>query len=178
MTPARRWWRAPLWTALAVLLTAGPLGYGGRDFGVFLLVLLIYLPCLALACLLLLLWAIFARRSSGRKAALASLTVVILLTPGTAILFGRLHDRIAFAFWAPTHGALLGSWQGRSGIVMLWDSWGIADAGQDSVLISAPSDMLTDVRTLAATACAEPDCVVGDIQKMKGGFYIASFYYP
>jgi hypothetical protein len=171
-----RWWRAPLWTFSAIFLTAGPLGYFGRDFGVFLLTLLFYLPLVAAISMILLIMAIFASPASTRRTALASLVVIVLSAPTTLLVLAKERDRIAFLFWSQTHRTLLSDWTGKRGVVVNWDSWGFGGISGDSFLISAPSDTVGDAKAIAATSvpCLEPDCIIGDGKRMETGFFIVS----
>jgi hypothetical protein len=179
MKPGRRCWRAPVWTFLAILLTAGPLGYFGRDIGIFILTVTGYLPLIAAICLVLLVTAVFAGPGDARRATLSSLVVIVLTAPAAFVVFAREHDRIAFLFWSQTHRTLLTDWTGKQGLVVTWDSWGFGGISGDSFLISAPSDSIGDAEAVVATAvpCIEPDCLIGHGKRMAPGFFIVSVDY-
>ncbi len=179
MRPVRRWRRAPFWTFLAILLTAGPLGYFGGDIVVMALAVLIYLPLIVMICLSLLLAAIFVKSGDARRTILTSITVIVLTAPTAFAVFAREHDRIAFLFWSQAHCALLSAWAGKRGVVVNWDSWGFGSISGDSFLISAPSDIAGDAKAIAATEipCLEPDCYIGDGTRVATGFFIVPASY-
>ena len=110
-----RWWRALLRTFFAILLTAGPLGYFGRDIGIFILIVTAYLPLIATICLVLLVTAFSAGPGDTRRATLAAFVVIVLTMPTAFCVFASEHDRIAFLFWSQTHRTLLSGWTGKPG---------------------------------------------------------------
>jgi hypothetical protein len=179
VTPVRRRRRAPLWTFLAILLTAGPLGYFGRDFAVFLATLLFYIPLIATTCLILLTMTIFSVPASTRRMALTLLVVIVLTAPTALVVFANERDEIAFLFWSQTHRVLVSSWTGKRGLVANWDSWGFGGISGDSFLISAPSDTIGDAEAIAATAvpCLEPTCFIDEGERVAPGFFIVSINY-
>lgn len=179
MKPVRRWRLAPLVTFLAILSTAGPLGYFGRDVAIFLPAVMFYLPLIAAICLILLVLAIFADPGDARRTALASLAVIVLSTPAIFLGFAREHDQIAFLFWSQSHRALLNSWTAKRGLIVNWDSWGFANINTDAFLISAPSDAVGDAEAIAATSipCLEPDCFIDEGERMAPGLFIVSVNY-
>jgi len=88
-----------------------------------------------------------------------------------------IHDYLAFWAWYPTHHRLIDDYRARDGIVMTWDSWGFAGGGNDSYLVSNPSDSISN--TEAATLWTyrlEHACEVVDVKRMIRGVYILTTY--
>ena len=179
MSSRRPWPRLPIWTVVTILLTAGPLGYGGRDFGVFLIIFLFYSPALALACLALLLIATFGRPDGTRRSALLSFAMILLLTPATLKTVADLRDRIDFTFWYPAHHTLVDAWEKQRGVIMHWDGWGFGGISSDSFLVSDPADTLAKDKNTAAvlTRCDARLCGVAKVEAMRPGLYIVTINY-
>lgn len=166
----------PLSAAAIILLTFGPLGWS-RDFGAFLIVVLVGVPILLVACLAILIWAIFEKRWMRRRSLLATLGVMILLPPAVTYGAKAAHDPIGFYVWYFTHPKIVEEFAHKDGIILDWNRWGMAGNESDSYLVSNPDDTISDLS--AATAWAqrfEPGCEVGHSQRMKPGLYIIETY--
>ncbi|HTZ80757.1 MAG TPA: hypothetical protein VMC10_22795 [Stellaceae bacterium] len=169
-----RW--LPVWAAVAVLATAGPLAWS-RDFAVFLFAWFCYGPALLLVCLCLVIWAIVDREPARRWSALAAV-LAIVAAASTAYFGARVfdHDRLAFLFWHPLHRQLVDRFADTDGIILTWDSWGIAGMENDSYLVSNPSDTISDIDAASKWARRYSDCEIVNVKRMRPGLYILTTY--
>jgi hypothetical protein len=157
----------------AMLLAAGFYFGGSRDFGAFLLGI-IALPILLLAVLTSL--AIeFARKRADGKTGIA--IVIALASPVAFHVSAPLKDRAALYIWASMHRAQLSQAMRKDGIVLGWDSWGLAGSGNDSYLVVDRAD------AIGSFGAAERwrkrlglSCQIVDSQRMWSRLYLVTTY--
>jgi hypothetical protein len=169
-----RW--LPWIAGVVVLGTAGPLGWS-RDFGLFLLGLFVYLPIVVLACYALILWALRERRTPRLWPILATLAVVVVMTPATLILANQTKDQARFVAWYLSHRELADSYANADAVITDWDSWGFAGNENFSYLVAARDDSMTTPD--AATAWVQrraPDCEAAGVKQMAHGLYVVTTY--
>ena len=134
----RRFLTAPVIVSVTLVLAA--FGFGAsRDFGIFLLALLV-LPFL----FLLSLGVIAATlRWGGRSADVGLAVILTLSSPFVAYGAANIWDHIRFVGWATTHTGDLRQAGHADAILLGWDSWGMTGSENDSYLVSARTDRLT-----------------------------------
>ena len=124
-------------SALLLLLAATYFG-GNRDFGAFLLGILV-LPALCLA-FLVCSGIEIARKGDATRVAIAAM--IALISPLAFYASAHLRDHLAFYTWAITHSGQLDKAMQNDGIVTGWASWGIAGSDNDSYLVADRADSI------------------------------------
>ncbi len=168
-----RLYRAPAVGIATLFLLAG--GYFGasRDFGAFLLAIIV-LPLLLVIAVAATIWA--ASVKAQRRGALAAL-VLICLTPLVYFAAGKLRDRVRFMAWAPFHAVQLSRAMGQDRILMLWDDWGMAGTDNFSYLAVDTQDRLGDsMRAEQWRKALGQTCKVADAQRMWPKVYVVRTY--
>jgi hypothetical protein len=168
----------PQLAAGILLMFVVPVLWSMRDFGQFLLGLTIYFPMIAIAGLVLLAWAILDRDPVRCRSAIMTLAVIVSITFGTLVLSHYEHDRLEFMFWYPAHRDLIAQYASRDGIIMEWDSWGMAGMDNDAYLVSDPTGSITDseLATEWVHKHASNNCAVTDLQTFWRGLYLLTTY--
>ena len=169
-------WRLPAIVAAIAFVVGIPV-LGSRDFGAFVLATFFYIPFLALVCLCLLAASIFVKGAKNKLAMLA--TVPAIIVPSILIFFGQMYagDRIRFELWHSFHRHMIEDFAGKDGIIIPWDSWGMAGTDNDSYLVSNPDDSISDLRAASTwVRRIQPDCSAADVLRMRRGLYIITTY--
>jgi hypothetical protein len=173
---SERWgWfaKSPALCFAMLFLLAGAYFGSSRDFGNFLFSIPI-LPLLLLAALTATVWA--ARLRVERARVIVACTL-ICLTPPTYHFSYELVQRIDFLFWAPTHYRLLAQASKKDGIIMGWDSWGIAGQDTFSYLVTDTEDRLgSKERADKWTKQIGQSCGVWEARRMWPRLYIVTTY--
>jgi hypothetical protein len=165
--------RVPAVAIAAIFLLAGAYFGSTRDFGAF----LISLPALSLlfcGTLIATVWAACIR-AQRRRAYVAM--ALICLTPAIYLgSYGALQ-RIRFLFWAPAHYRELAQASRRDGIIMGWDSWGMAGSDSFSYLAVDTEDGLqSKVRAAQWTKAIGQTCSLWQAQRMWPKLYVVTTY--
>lgn len=159
---------------LAMLfLLAGAYFGSSRHFGAF----LVSIPILALLLLGALAVTVQASlRRVERPRAIAACTL-ICLTPLTYYFSYGIIQRIEFLLWAPAHYAELAQASEKDGIIMGWDSWGVAGQDTFSYLVTDTKDRLgARQRADEWTKRIGQSCGIWEAQRMWSKLYIVTTY--
>jgi hypothetical protein len=171
---ALRW--LPTVIAVAVLATAGPLGWD-KDFGTFLFTLFFYLPVLVILCAGLCIWAVIEHRSPRGRSVCMALAAAVVSAPITFFGASWGKDHARFFLWYATHHGFADQFVGRDAIVLDWESWGIAGSENDAYLVSDPDDKLDQSgERLKWLHNIGSDCEIADAKRLARGLYIATTY--
>ncbi|QGM45916.1 hypothetical protein [Methylocystis heyeri] len=142
-----------------------------RDFGAFVMGLVVF-PALLLITLGGILACIW--KPQGARDARAAV-VLLILTPFAAYASAYLRDRALFVVWAAMHQTQLREAMKKDGVVVPWDSWGLAGSGNDSYLIYDSADESLSVSS--AEKWRERmglDCNIVETQRMWPRLYIVT----
>jgi hypothetical protein len=162
--------------AIAVLATAGPLGWS-RGFGTFLFTILFYLPAVILFSICFCIWAWSERKSPRWRPIGLATAVAFLLVPITLFGLPMVKDEIGFRFWYETHRSLVEPFLANNAIILDWESWGLAGMENDSYLVSDPSDRLDKTSEKALWLHdVGSDCDLVATDRMARGLYIVTTY--
>ncbi len=104
------------------------------------------------------------------------LTAILVLT---AVIFTTRyeHDRFEFLFWYPSHREFVQSHSNKDGIILNWDSWGMAGMSNDSFLVSVPKDNIASATDASQWSHSHGFvCDVIDTQRMRHGIYMFMTY--
>lgn len=130
--------KSPAVCLAALLLVAGAYFGSSRDFGSFLL----SIPILALLLLGAFVAAVRAAIIKAERAGVLMAWALICLTPLAYFFSYGVVQQIRFYFWAPAHYRQLAEASKTNGIVMGWDSWGMAGQDTFSYLVVDTEDRL------------------------------------
>jgi len=125
----------------AALSTAAIVFGASRDFGMFLLGIMVLGGLLILALILLAVATAVDRGSRGVKAS----AMLVMLAPIAAYAASHLRDRVLFIGWSMAHPAMLQTAASKDTVITGWDSWGMAGSENDSYLISDKLDDSSDI---------------------------------
>jgi hypothetical protein len=176
VTTARFIWKIPAISSVVALLAAVPFVWS-RDFGWFLFGYFIYIPTVVVICACLLIWAGSEKNSKRRLAALTSIAAIIATSLLVFLGDKYAHDRLAFVFWYPTHQQMIEKFSDKDGVIMTWDSWGMAGMENDAYLISSPSDAIFNIEVASKWVRSRHlKCPIVDVQRMRHGLYIFTTY--
>lgn len=163
---------APIVSAVLLLL-AGIYFGGNRDFGAFLLAIVV-LPALLLA-VLVCLGIELVRRGDAKEIGIAA--VIALVSPLAFYASAHLKDRAEFYIWAVTHRAQLSHDMQKDGIIMGWASWGMAGSENDSYLVVDRGDVIGSPNAAEGWRKRQGlSCQIVDTQKMWPKLYIVTTY--
>jgi hypothetical protein len=157
----------------AALATAAVVFGSSRDFGMFLLGIMVVSGLLILALIILGVATAADKGSRGIKAS----ALLVLLTPVAAYAASHLRDRVLFVGWSIVHPAALQAAASKDSVITGWDSWGMAGSENDSYLIS---DKFDDSSTVASAerwrARMGLNCSITATARMQTGIYIVTTY--
>ena len=109
------------------------------------------------------------------RAVLAS--VLICLTPLAYICSYRVTQEARFLLWIPAHYDRFEQVSTKNGIVMDWDSWGMAGQDTDSYLVVDTQDQLeSHSRADKWTKMIGQSCGVWSTQRVWPRFYVVTTY--
>jgi len=141
LIPGKRIRRGPSIISAVLLLLAATYFGGNRDFGAFLLGILV-LPALFLT---LLVCAGMEIACKGNATELRIAAMIALMSPLAFYASAHLRDHLAFYTWAITHRGQLDEAMQKDGIVTGWASWGMAGSENDSYLVADRADSIGSV---------------------------------
>lgn len=166
----------PGFSAVAVavfFLIAGTYFGSTRDFGAFLLSLLV-LPLAFLVVLVPTIWASCV--NSQRRLALVAWLLIGLTVPAYFLSYGVIQ-RARFLSWASAHYAQLAQASRKNGIIMGWDSWGMAGQDTFSYLVVDTEDRLgLKARADKWTHQVGQTCGLWQTQRMWPKLYVVTTY--
>ena len=157
---------------LATLLFFAAAYFGSsRDFGAFLLQFLA-LPSLFLAVVA----AILLSKPSYSHQFIA--WALIGLAPFAYHFCSyQLVQQVRFCLWAPAHELLLAEASKRDGIIMGWDSWGMAGEDTFSYLVVDTQDRLTSTsRIMQWTKQVGQTCGIWEKSRVRAKLYLMTTY--
>jgi hypothetical protein len=162
---------APAMVFSTIFLLAGAYYGSSRDFGSFLLSIPI-LGLLFLGALVATVWSTCIKRERAR-ATVAS--VLIFLTPLAYFCSYGIAQRIRFLLWAPAHYRQLTLASEKDGIIMGWDSWGMAGQDTFSYLVVDTQDRLgSKVRADQWTKLIGQSCGLWQEQRVWPKLYVVT----
>jgi hypothetical protein len=168
------WSAKSLAVRLAMLfLIAGAYFGSSRSLGAF----LFSIPILALMLLgALVATARASLRRVERPCAILACTLICLTPIAYHFSYG-LVQRIDFLLWAPSHYRKLAQASKKDGIVMGWDSWGMAGQDTFSYLVADTEDRLgSKERADEWTKQIGQSCALWEAQRMWAKLYIVTTY--
>jgi hypothetical protein len=171
---ARGKWRWPTrnnaaWLAALLLLGATYFG-SSRNFGLFLL----SLPVLGTLLVAALVASAF--NTAGRACRQATL-LLICLSPIAYFCSYGFAQHIRFMLWAPAHYRQLTEASDKDGIIMGWDSWGMAGQDTFSYLVVDTKDQLKlPARRAAWSKQVGQSCGLWEARKMWPKLYVVTTY--
>jgi hypothetical protein len=143
-----------------------------RGFISFLAMCFVYVPLLAIALVLSIVWLIVERRPTHRVSIAWAIAAIVAAAP-VFFIGNRFHDQIRFALWSPFHAPLLRQYSSRDGIVTDWDSWGFGGMENDSYLVADHGPVLSsDDAATAWIARRGRKCEIVDVEQMWPSLYI------
>jgi hypothetical protein len=152
-------------------------GWYGRNIGIFLLTFLYVLPALILVAVVFLLAGVSVKNAPWRLSFLCAAAFILPGSIGIYFVESRLNDYLGFWAWYPGHYRLVDGYTGKDAIVMRWDSWGFAGGGNDSYLVSNPSDSISGVDSATRWAQKyQAGCDVVAVERMQRGLYILTTF--
>ncbi len=177
-------WLAPAVTIIG-LVTALPFAWTG-DFGWFLAAVFYGLPLDAAICAALVLWALLTKRSDRRRVALQSLGGMTAAVGLSLAVVPAIKDRIVFTVWRPLHWTLTSPPSAKDGVLVHWDSSGMAGDNFDSYLVFDSKDDIGNIDAAARwVKLRAPNCGVvtsstvesglTNVKRMDAKFYILTF---
>ena len=156
-----------------LFLLAGAYFGSARGFGAFLLSILL-LPILFLGALAATIWAY---RRGVERARLMMAGTLICLTPLAYYFSYGLAQRLDFLIWAPAHYRQLAQASKKDGIIMGWESWGMAGMDTFSYLVSDTEDRLESrERADKWTKQIGQSCGLSEVRRMWPRLYIVTTY--
>lgn len=165
--------RAPPIVLATLLLLASAYFGSTRDFGAFLLSIPV-LGLLLLSAIAATIWAACIK-VERRRAAVAS--ALIFLTPVAYSCSYGTVQRVRFLFWAPVHYRQLAQASEKDGIIMGWDSWGMAGQDTFSYLVADTQDRLgSKSRADQWTKQIGQSCGLWQTQRMWPRLYVVTTY--
>lgn len=165
--------RSPAVVSATLFLIAGAYFGSSRDF-VFFLSSIPTLPALFLISLVAAVWATCVKVQRSRALVAWAL---IGLTPLAYFGSYRLAQRVRFLLWAPAHYRQLAKLSEKDGIVMGWDSWGMAGDDNFSYLVVDKEDRLgSKARADQWTKQIGQSCGLWETQRMWPRLYIVTTY--
>jgi hypothetical protein len=160
--------------ALATLLLLSGTYFGSRrEFGAF----LISVPFLTLLFVGALTAATLTTRRKGERGRASVAWTLICLTPLAYLCSYGPAQRIRFLLWAPAHYRQLARASEKNGIVIGWDSWGMAGQDTFSYLVVDTEDRLgSKARAVQWTKQIGQSCGFWEVQKMWPRLYVVTTY--
>lgn len=157
---------------LAVLFLLAGAGFGSdRDFDAF----LISIPSLPLLFLIALAASAWASRIPAERARAAVAWALICLTPVAYLCSYGIVQRVRFLVWAPAHYHQLAQQSEKNGIIMGWDSWGMAGQDTFSYLVVDTQDRLgLKARADQWTRQIGQSCGIWQTQRMWPKLYVVT----
>jgi hypothetical protein len=156
-----------------LLLLAGAYFGSSRDFGAF----LFSIPVLALLFLGALAATVWATRIKAERSRAVAASVLICLTPLAYLYSYGVVQRIRFLLWAPAHYRQLEQASKKDGIIMGWDSWGMAGQDTFSYLVVDTQDRLgSKARADQWTRQIGQSCGLWQAQRMRPRLYVVTTY--
>ena len=166
-------YRTPAVVLGTLFLTAGAYFGSTRDFASF-LISIPALPILLLCAVVAVVWAIGARVERGRVMAAV---LLICITPLIYLCSYGIVQRVRFLLWAPAHYRQLAAASAKDGIVMGWDSWGMAGSDTFSYLVVDTQDRLgSKDRANQWTKQIGQSCGLWQTQRMWPKLYVVTTY--
>jgi hypothetical protein len=165
--------RAPAVIFATLFLLAGAYFGSSQGFGAFLL----SIPVLALLFLSAVAAAAWATRIKVERSRALVAWVLICLTPLAYLCSYGVAQRIRFLLWAPAHYRQLERASKKDGIIMGWDSWGMAGQDTFSYLAVDTQDRLgSKVRADQWTKQIGQSCGLWQEQRMWPNLYVVTTY--
>jgi hypothetical protein len=156
-----------------LFLLAGAYFGSSRDFGPF----LFSIPVLGLLFLTTIVATIWASAIKMERKRAAVALVLICLTPLAYFCSYGLTQRIRFLLWAPAHYRQLEQASEKNGIIMGWDSWGMAGQDTFSYLVVDTQDRLASkAHADQWTKQIGQSCGLWQVQKMWPRLYVVATY--
>jgi hypothetical protein len=168
-------WIAPGITAALSTALYGPFGFG-RDFGAFIIGLMIVLPALGILLLISGAWALLEPRPRWRTGARSFFIAVLapaVLIPAFWCFGDPLRDPARYAVWSIAHAQELDAARRKDGVFKHWDNWGMAGEDNDAYLASDPTDTLARPGVAGRWAKAHRlGCDIVSTRRMGRGVYL------
>lgn len=165
--------RNPAFCLAVLFLLAGAYFGSSRSFGSF----LFSIPILALLLLGAFVAAVRATIIKAERVGLLMTWALICLTPLTYSFSYGLVQQIRFFLWAPAHHRQLAEASKKNGIIMGWDSWGIAGQDTFSYLVVDTEDRLySKARVDGWTKQIGQSCGIWEKQRVQPRLYIVTTY--
>jgi len=156
-----------------LLLLAGAYFGSSRDFGAFLL----SIPVLASLFFGAVIAAVWAIRNNAERVHLLAAWALICLTPLAYLFSYGPVQQIRFLLWAPAHYRQLTEASKKNGIVMGWQSWGMAGQDTSSYLVVDTEDRLrSKARADQWTKQIGQSCGLWEERRVWPKFYIVTTY--
>ena len=156
-----------------LLLLAGAFFGSSRDFGAFLL----SIPTLAALLLVAVVAAVLesVKRTDGVR--VLSAWALIGLAPIAYLLSYAPVQEVRFLLWAPAHYRQLADASKKNGVVIGWDSWGMAGQDTFSYLVVDTNDQLgSEARRAQWTKQIGQSCGIWEHQRVWPKLYIVTTY--
>lgn len=160
--------------ATSASLSAAAIVFGAsRDFGMFLLGIMVLGGLLILALIVLGVATAADKGSRGVKAS----AMLVMLAPIAAYAASHLRDRVLFVGWSIAHPAALQAAASKDTMITGWDSWGMAGSENDSYLVSDKLDDSSDIAGAERWRTRmRLDCPIAATARMWKGIYIVTTY--
>ena len=159
-------------SAIVVSVATIPLGLS-RDFLAFAITGLIAIPVLILTIAGFLFWRNVTMNPDCKKSLLSAAVVIVFTAPTVYLTCHAYRDQIVFAFWSPTHVALLHRYATRDGIISVWDGWGFAGMENDSYLIADNGKTLSSANEATEWVKRwKSPCVIVELLEIRRGLFI------
>lgn len=156
-----------------ILLSAGIYLGSSRDFRIF----LVSIPFLAILSLSAFVAVFRAAAIKSKPLNQLLACALICLTPLAYLYSYGPVQNIRFLFWAPAHYRLLAEASKKNGIVMGWDSWGLAGQDTFSYLVVDTQDRLgSTARVNQWTKQVGQSCSLWEKRRVWPKFYIVTTY--
>lgn len=154
------------------VLAAGGLG-SSNDFGLF----VVSIPILGILLFASLAFTARAAFLSAHRRRAAAAAALICLAPLAYVSAYGAAQRIRFLVWAPAHVRQLAQASRTDGIIMGWDSWGMAGEDTYSYLVVDTQDRLgSKARSDQWTREIRQTCGLWKTQRMWPRLYVVTTY--
>jgi hypothetical protein len=166
-------YRVPAVVLATLFLLAGAFFGSGRDLVRFLFSIPI-LPLLFLSAVIATIWATLIKAQRGR--ALVAWALICPTPPAYFCSYG-IVQQTRFLLWAPAHYRQLEQASKTDGIIMGWDSWGMAGEDTFSYLVVDTQDRLgSKARAERWTKQIGQSCGLWQAQRMWPRLYVVTTY--
>lgn len=157
---------------LALFLLLFGIYFGSsRDFGSFLL----SIPLLGILFVVTLIAIVWSAIIKVDKSRFTVALVIVCLTPIAYFYSYGFTQRVRFLLWAPAHYQELVAASKKNGIIMGWDSWGMAGSDTFSYLVVDTEDRLgSEARIDQWTKQISQSCGIWESRRVWPRFYIVT----